>query len=145
VLRIIKSKPNKIIEKIKHNLNWKNMKKKRRYSAVENDRISVFKEFSSLYLNETKYNLNNQSDMKSLETYDKFITCSDQVWHPAQYLNFNVFFLNFAPSPKRIAYAPSFAVEKIPDIYKNKYKDNLEQMSHVSVRESAGAKIIKDL
>ena len=46
---------------------------------------------------------------------------------------------------KRIAYAPSFGISKIPEEYIDRYKTWLSEMYKLSVREEAGAKIIKEL
>ena len=54
-------------------------------------------------------------------------------------------FLTFAPQKKRIALSPSFGVSKIPNQYTAQYTTWLNEMHALSVREEAGAKIIKEL
>ena len=53
--------------------------------------------------------------------------------------------MEFAPKEKRIAYAPSFGIPKIPAVYKEKYKKWIMEIPYLSVREESGAKIIKEL
>lgn len=76
--------------------------------------------------------------------YDYIICGSDQLWNP--YWTDNKFtFATFASKEKRIAYAASFGVSNIPEKKKNQYIKCLSEMKAISVREEAGAKIVKDL
>ena len=92
--------------------------------------------------------------MCSLNTLSKiddrntiYMTGSDQVW--AQLLdniNNEGFFLNFGSSQiKRISYAASFAMTSYPQELKKKLKDKLSIFSAISVRESSGVEICKEL
>lgn len=80
--------------------------------------------------------------------YDYFIVGSDQVWNPdwiKSSNDANIKFLKFAPSKKRIAYAASIT---IPSISKDKemfFKDSLNEMKAISIREKAGAQLVKKL
>ena len=78
---------------------------------------------------------------------DCYITGSDQVW--AQMLSKNdnrSFFLDFGlDHVKRIAYAPSFAVECYPEELKEKLANQLERFDAVSVREQTGVSICKSV
>lgn len=109
-------------------------------------RYKVFKEFSDKYINETDYFITEKSiPKKDLLEYSYFIAGSDQVWNP--YIrNGNSFdFLTFAPKHKRVSYAASFGVSEIPEKFKNIYSDWLNEIEHISVREQAGADIVKKL
>lgn len=75
--------------------------------------------------------------------FDYIIVGSDQVWNPSWYPDID--FLKYIDKNKRVAYAASFGVSEIPLNLKNSFKDVLNNMEHISVREKAGAKIIKDL
>lgn len=80
--------------------------------------------------------------------YDKVVCGSDQIWNP-EYTQANpVYFLEFAPSEKRIAYAPSFGVSKINETFcdlSDKYRNYLKNFSAISVREKTGQKIIQEI
>ncbi len=114
------------------------------------------------YLNECirTYNIKNFSqkyidtdfvnDLSKISNqYDYFITGSDQVWNP----NFwskssnhaNIRFLKFAPKEKRIAYAASIAIPSIPRDKKQFFKNGLNEMKAISMREKAGAELVKKL
>lgn len=77
--------------------------------------------------------------------YDTVLLGSDQVWNPMNLL-MNFFTLNFVPDDvKKGAYAPSFGVSRIPDAYKKAYSEYISRIEHVSCREMAGVKLIKEL
>ena len=109
-------------------------------------REEIFKEFSLKYLSETDFTISEKNIPQDLlNRYDYFITGSDQVWNPNYTSGSSIYFLTFAPKNKRISYAASFGVSEIPEEYIENYKKWLSEMPHLSVREEAGAKIVKDL
>lgn len=74
--------------------------------------------------------------------YDAVIVGSDQIWNTNfTFINEN-FFLPFKQANK-IAFSASFGVDSIP--YNQEIIDALKDFKALSVREEAGAKIIKDL
>lgn len=78
--------------------------------------------------------------------FDFFIAGSDQIWnYKFAYRRFNDYFLQFADRNKRVAVSASFGVGKIEDEWKKRYIDLLTSFAHISVREDAGKKIVKDL
>lgn len=83
-------------------------------------------------------NLNNE--------FDLFFAGSDQIWNyrfPGT--KYDDYFLTYADPQKRAAISASFGVEEIPDEWKQTYINGLNGFSHLSVREDAGARIVKDL
>jgi exopolysaccharide biosynthesis predicted pyruvyltransferase EpsI len=113
---------------------------------IINKRIEAFKKFTYKNIKETSYLVNVDTIPFDLEKqFDYFIIGSDQVWNPVFRHGYSLDFCTFAPIYKRIAYAPSFGISTIPDKYKEKYKNWLYEIEHLSVREEAGAQIIKEL
>ena len=56
------------------------------------------------------------------------------------------YFLDFPISDnQKIAYAPSFGVKKLTDRQQKKYTPFLQHIGHLSIREEAGAEILKHL
>lgn len=111
-----------------------------------NERIKVFKQFTLNYIFETNFNITNNDIPEDLDKkYDFFITGSDQVWNPILGFGESIDFLTFAPEYKRIAYAPSFGISKIPENYVENYRKWISEMAYLSIREQAGADIIKNL
>lgn len=109
-------------------------------------RIKGLKAFSDKYIKETKFSISSQNIPENLASrYEYFVTGSDQVWNPDYIHNSSIYFLTFAPGKKRIAYSPSFGISHIPTKYSEAYKLWLSEMAGLSVREEAGAEIIKKL
>jgi exopolysaccharide biosynthesis predicted pyruvyltransferase EpsI len=76
--------------------------------------------------------------------YDYFITGSDQVWNQSS-MSDSTYFLDFVPHEKRFSYAASFGKSTILRADKKYYKNNLDGMKKISVRENQGKKIIENL
>lgn len=111
----------------------------------QTSREIIFKNFSSEYLSEVFLDLTTSNQTSNISNYTSFIVGSDQVWNPSSYIMLPIYFLTFAESNKRIAYAPSISRSELPKEYKKDYKSWLEGMSAISVREKAGANIIQEL
>lgn len=100
---------------------------------------------ANIPLSQMKY-FNSSMLHEAPPQYDVYITGSDQVWNPRNTSGDSSYFLTFAPKDKlKISYAPSFGVTVLDDKYKVKYKDWLQGIDLVSVRESEGKAIIKDI
>lgn len=109
-------------------------------------RLDNFIKFTKENILETNFEISNRDVPIDLNNkYDYFITGSDQVWNPTFKRFSNLDFLTFAQREKRIAYAVSFGIDSIPLEYKARFKVWIEEMCCLSVREEAGAKIIKQL
>ena len=84
-------------------------------------------------------------DLKNVNSqYDFFVVGSDQVWNPKA-VGLREHFLSFASYDKRIAYAASIASPIIPKEQISFYKEGLEGMKWISMREQEGADTIKKL
>ncbi len=101
-------------------------------------------DFRNRYLKLTKrYDAVNISDAKN--EADIFVTGSDQVWNYLIVDRDGTYYLDFADEKRTCSYAASFGVASIPTEYQGFYKENLNNIDYVSVRESAGAEIVKDM
>lgn len=99
------------------------------------------KRFNDQYLN-LIYSYNVDSSFN--ERYDYFIVGSDQVWYPSKKPRTKEF-LQFADKKKRVSYAASFGVNSIPSKMHSIYKEFLDGMHAISVREESGVKIVKEI
>lgn len=131
---------------IKYFINWKNqrtyLKKEYLKDNIRMYNISKFTKKISTRLDfKIKDNLSRE--------YDYFITGSDQVWNPnfwsKRYNHASIRFLKFVPKEKRIAYAASIAIPEIPKDKEKFFKDSLNEMKTISMREKAGAELVKKL
>lgn len=113
------------------NMNLKKQKKKRDFQKR-------YIRLSQTYSPETIHMANAE--------YDIFIAGSDQIWN-WQLTGFDkTYFLGFVrDDKKKYAYAASFGVSSIEEEYKELYKKYLEKFTRISVRESSGAGIVKEL
>jgi len=80
-----------------------------------------------------------------LDDFDAFIAGSDQIWNPYFHFNSEREFLTFAPYEKRIAYAASIGVEKLPEEKVEEYKNYILDIPFVSLRENEGAQLVYEL
>ena len=77
--------------------------------------------------------------------YDAYLLGSDQVWNPMNYGG-DYFSMSWVPNDKvKIAYAASFGVTEIPKYQIKKTKRDLARIEYISVRETSGQKLIKNL
>ena len=77
---------------------------------------------------------------------DLYICGSDQIWNPNEIGFYTAYFLNFGSSDvKRISYAPSFGMKKMPLEYVSDLRMYLKRLDAISVREASGVKIVKKL
>jgi len=108
-------------------------------------RVAKFQHFRQQYIRETKNNYASFDNLASLnEAYDAFICGSDQIWAPNQF--HERYYLNFVNDNKcKIAYAPSIGLPRIPETLKLKIAGLVNRIDHLSVREQAGATIVKEL
>lgn len=108
-------------------------------------KIYNIRKFSQKYIN-TRFDNNVRTISKE---YDYFIVGSDQVWNPYFWSkendHANIRFLKFVPKEKRIAYAASIAIPSIPKDKEQFFKDSLNEMKAISMREKAGAELVKKL
>lgn len=77
--------------------------------------------------------------------YDAVVVGSDQVWNPYWQGSLDEFFLDFVPENKRVAYAPSIGVLKIPVDQENRFLIKLNGFERLSCREIQGCKLIEKL
>ena len=108
-------------------------------------RSERFKDFADQKLNISNLVLNRENITREwIESIDFYICGSDQIWNPTYATTSEMAFCSFAPE-KTICLSPSFGVAEIPEYRKEEYSDWLSQIKSLSVRETAGQKIIKKL
>jgi len=110
-------------------------------------RIRRFNEFLENYIPFTDKAFMSFEELQAAPPlYDVYITGSDQVWNPNFILDDPCFFLRFAPNnSRRVAYAASFAVSRIPSKFHGQYSRYLHDIDILSVREDTGVALVKQL
>lgn len=103
----------------------------------------LFQSFQDDYLHytEKKYRTSECDELK--EEYTHFIAGSDQVWNCKNGI-IPEFFLEFAGDEnKRISYAASIGLSKLPEEHKERFKEAVEKFQRISVREKTGAELVR--
>lgn len=78
--------------------------------------------------------------------YDVYVVGSDQVWNPSASSSIEPYFLTFASKgSKKIAYASSFGVSEINPALQNRYRELLNNINFISVREKNGVDLVRQL
>lgn len=122
----------------------KNLEQK--YTQLKASRKQKFAEFRKRCIHDDTVAISNvKYDKAHFDEFDAFVCGSDQVWNPTYRSVSMVEFLRFAPQHKRIALAPSFGVSTIPEARKSDYAKWLQEIPYLSVREDAGAEIVRNL
>lgn len=104
-----------------------------------------FNKFRNKYLLLSKYYPTKEDLNSTPPEYDVYMTGSDQVWNPRFTKGDGAFFFDFIKDGYKVAYASSFSISDIPLEYRDNYRSLLETYSHISVRETSGVRIIKEL
>lgn len=107
--------------------------------------IEAFNLFYENRINPKFINYNNLKRVAKTDYYTSFICGSDQIWNSTAFYVDPFYYLKFAPSKKRVAYAPSFGREYIPNYNKKIITKYIEEMKAISIRETTGKRIIFDL
>lgn len=95
-------------------------------------------------LSKTQYDSPHSLE-ENVPIYDVYITGSDQLWNPKHTNADPAFMLHFAPdSALKISYAASIA-STIPQELHSVYSKYLGRYSHISLREEAGAGLVRRL
>lgn len=126
----------------------KNMKLKAnpkisKYNMIRMKKFQVYREkfigpYSSIYKGEKEL-------VEGSKKYDAIIVGSDQLWTPAG-LQSRFYNLLFVPDNiKKVSFATSFGVTEVPQNQIKLTKQYLDRIEYLSVRETAGANIIKKL
>lgn len=96
-------------------------------------------------LSNNKYN-HPQELIDNPPIYDVYVTGSDQTWNVKHTQGDNAFLLAFAPEKdKKISFSASFARSNMEEKHKKTFKYYLERYNAISIRDSKGNLIIKEL
>lgn len=104
-----------------------------------------FVQFSNEFLPIKTLSYSKMQKLAKTQEYKAFICGSDQIWSGTTLYIDPFYYLQFAPQEKRVALAPSFGKDTIPDYNQKKIKKYISQIPHKSVREMSGVKIINEL
>lgn len=107
--------------------------------------MAMFRQFADYNIRPYEEKYNNLKKSAYSDEYCAFLCGSDQIWNSAVFYVDPFYYLRFAPEEKRIAFAPSFGRDFIPNYNKRKIKKFVSGIKYKSVREESGVGLIKDL
>lgn len=116
------------------------------YKALR-DRYDRFEAFAAQHLHITSQRYTGLAALRAAPACDVYLSGSDQIWNPKIFPDGRfdpVFFSQFTQG-RKIAYAPSFGIPRIPDGMEGELKAYLDGFSHLSARESRGQAIIREI
>ena len=134
----------RVIKKMLPFINW--VKSLRQTGKVVKARKN---NFSSFHTENTKLSPEYRT-MESLYAnavdYDAYIVGSDQVWNPLNNTSLDPYFLKFAPKGRRrLSYASSIGLSSLPEYAHNYYRDALNGLDSISVREENAVALVKEV
>ncbi len=125
--------------KILQKINYRNL------GHMYSERVQKFDNFRKGFnlSSEVAASLRQLTDLS--EIYDMIVVGSDQLWRPDNIFP-EYYTLSWVPDniPK-VSYATSFGVAELDGYYKSRARIFLNRMSAISVRESSGSRLVKEL
>lgn len=118
--------------------------RKNRAAAPSKERRDKFDNFIRKHILETLPLSSGQELLDECKKYDILLAGSDQIWHPSN-RPLHYYTLDFISNIKKISYASSFGVNKLPNQMKRGYKKALQAFDYITVREQSGVDIINGL
>lgn len=134
--------PKIVIDKMSKKIIYK------RYRDLLQRKQENCKEFNKKYIKSSDYIITKETIPENIANeYDYFVIGSDQVWNPNADRVSVIDFAMFSPKEKNISLAASFGVNEIPnnDEYITLYKNGLNNIGNLSVREFKGKEIIEKI
>ena len=117
------------------------------YQALKR-RYERFEKFSRDHLRISGHRFESLEELRNAELpYDLILSGSDQIWNPKIFPDghFDPVFFGTFSQKRKIAYAPSFGIPRIPEGMEEELRGYLRQFSHVSVREQQGQQIVEEI
>lgn len=125
--------------KVLQKINYRNL------GYMYSERVRKFDDFRKKFKlsNESASSLKQLTDLSVM--YDTIVVGSDQLWRPDNIFP-KYYTLSWVPDniPK-VSYATSFGVAELDRCYKSKARLFLNRLSAISVRESSGCNLVKEL
>lgn len=111
-------------------------------------RYERFEAFKSSHLHISQHRYESFAELQDAKlSYDVILSGSDQIWNPKIFpdRHFDPVFFGTFSDCRKIAYAPSFGIPKIPEEMEEELRNYLSNFSHISTRESQGQEIVEQI
>ena len=117
------------------------------YSPLKK-RYERFEAFSRERLNISGHRYQSLEELRQADLpYDLLLSGSDQIWNPKIFPDgrFDPVFFGAFSDRRKIAYAPSFGIPRVPEGMEEELRRYLDAFSHLSVRERQGQAIVREI
>lgn len=118
---------------------------KKDYSEQTAKRNSLFQKLNEMIPYTSQYYSFDDIRNGKLTDFDCYIVGSDQVWNALKVGNQDIFMLDFFKDGKRLSYAASFGMTKIPNEMFADYKRRIAHFDSLLIREQEGVDLCKSL
>ena len=118
-----------------------------RYPALRR-RYERFEAFSRAHLRIGPRRYESFEELRQADLpYEVLLCGSDQIWNPTIFPDrrFDPVFFGAVSDARKIAYAPSFGVPRIPEGMEERARELLSPFSHLSAREPSGREILREI
>lgn len=122
------------------------LKSKNSLNSALQLRSSAYKDFDKKYINFEPNLLHLKGDEQSswVKTYNAWVCGSDQIWNPSYPTATRNAFLQFTKSTRRVSFSASIGINDIKKLPES-YKEWIEEIPYLSVRENKAAELVKEL
>lgn len=110
------------------------------HSSLQKSRDILFDKFSKS-IPYTRYYTCEEVRNGAIDNYDAYIVGSDQVWNYELTNSLDIYFLDFIKNKKRLSYAASFGLSKINPEWQEPYRNYINRMDSLLIREKEGCDI----
>jgi len=116
------------------------------YRAMR-ERHQRFEDFAARNLKISQRRYESMRELESAPPCDVYLSGSDQIWNPKIFPDgrFDPVFFSRFTAGRKIAYAPSFGIPRIPDGMEEELRRYLDDFSHLSAREARGQAILREV
>lgn len=118
---------------------------RRRSLRITEESEGLIEKFNDGFVNRALYTIDVLKQKSRRGEFYVFLTGSDQVWNVSRIDLYDLYFLRFAPSYKRVSWAASFGGVVIAPYNIKRYAKYLRGFRAISVRENSAINIVKKL
>lgn len=111
----------------------------------DRERLRLSDEFRSDFVRLSRNTFRVSDELANHCRYQTMIVGSDQVWNPNLIGRDESWFLDFPSCKRKVSYAASFGLSRLPDAFVESFRHRIGGMQAVSVREETGATIVEGL
>lgn len=113
--------------------------------AISEKSKEYFAKFTKEYLIPEYHTWKELKKLSKENDYKSFLCGSDQIWNAESLYVDPFYYLQFAPVKKRVAFAPSFGRDFIPNYNQTKISKYISSIRFLSAREESGVKLIENM